>query len=66
ERRRNVQGAFQALAAEVNGLRVLVVDDVCTTGSTLEACSLALRAAGAKSVWGLTLAREGDGVGTKG
>ncbi|MDO8673796.1 MAG: ComF family protein, partial [Dehalococcoidia bacterium] len=66
ERRQNVQGAFQALAEAVKGARILVVDDVCTTGSTLEACSLALRAAGAKSVWGLTLAREGDGEGPRG
>jgi len=41
----------------VNGRRVLVVDDVCTTGSTLEACSIALKAAGAISVLGFTLAR---------
>lgn len=61
ERRRNVQGAFKAAEEEVKALRLLVVDDVCTTGSTLEACSLALRAAGAKSVWGLTLARETEG-----
>jgi ComF family protein len=41
----------------VSGRRVLVIDDVCTTGSTLEACSVALKAAGASSVWGFTLAR---------
>lgn len=58
ERRRNVQGAFQVRGDRVRGLKVLVIDDVCTTGSTLEACSAALRAAGARSVWGLTLARD--------
>ena len=48
----------------VSGQRVLVVDDVCTTGSTLEACSVALKAAGASSVWGFTLARTAPlGVG---
>jgi ComF family protein len=61
-RRGNVQDAFiyQPPASghgnAVEGRRVLVVDDVCTTGSTLEACSLALKAAGAAGVWGFTLA----------
>jgi predicted amidophosphoribosyltransferase len=38
---------------------VLLVDDVCTTGATLDSCAVALNRAGASSVWGLTLAREG-------
>jgi ComF family protein len=63
DRRGNVQAAFHYQPGErgdgnaARGQRVLVVDDVCTTGSTLEACSLALKAAGASSVWGFTLAR---------
>ncbi len=69
QRRENVQNAFAATAPThffkgqredglgVCGRRVLVIDDVRTTGSTLEACSLALKAAGASSVWGFTLAR---------
>ena len=58
ERRVNVVNAFQASPELVGGKRVIILDDVCTTGATLEACSLALKAAGAVSVQGLTLARE--------
>ncbi len=58
ERRVNVKGAFQVrAAAAVRGRRVLVVDDVITTGATLSACADALNAAGARSVAALTLAR---------
>lgn len=57
ERKANVQDAFEARAELVGGKRVLLIDDVCTTGSTLEACQLALKRASAQSVWALTLAR---------
>ena len=58
ERRANVVGAFRAEPESVAGKRVLVIDDVCTTGATLESCALALKEAGAVSVWGVALARE--------
>jgi ComF family protein len=57
EREANVRDAFEARADLVRERRVLLVDDVCTTGATLTACSRALKRAGATSVWALTLAR---------
>ena len=58
DRRENMAGAFGARPEAVRGRRVLVLDDVCTTGATLDACGQALRAAGAASAWGMALARE--------
>lgn len=54
----NVAGAFGAGATPVAGRRVLLIDDVCTTGATLQACGEALHAAGAAGARALTLARE--------
>ncbi len=59
-RRRNVAGAFEvraSRAALVRGRRVVLVDDVLTTGATLGACARALRAAGAEAVDAVVLAR---------
>jgi ComF family protein len=57
-RRRNVTGAFAARArADVKGKRILLVDDVMTTGATATACASVLKRAGAASVSLATLAR---------
>ena len=60
ERRRNVGGAFALSAAgraAVPGRRVVLIDDVLTTGATVEACARPLRAGGAQAVDVLTLTR---------
>jgi len=57
ERKENVRGAFHCPGMGLKGKRVLLIDDVYTTGATLEACSIALRQVGVRSVWALTLAR---------
>ena len=58
ERRDNVKGAFACRDEALKARNVILIDDVCTSGATLEACALALKAGGAIPVWGLTLARE--------
>lgn len=57
ERRENVQGAFRCQDDRLRDKRIMLVDDVCTTGSTLESACLALKEAGAASVLAYTLAR---------
>ncbi len=58
ERWESVRGAFATRpGSQVDNLRVLLLDDVLTTGATLDACARALLEAGAKSVVGLTVAR---------
>ena len=55
----NMSGAFTCVnPAVVKGKTVLLIDDVATTGATLEGCAEALKAAGAKKVMAYTLARE--------
>jgi len=62
ERLRNVAGAFEVTdPSGVVGKRVLLVDDVCTTGATLAAGALPLLEAGAEGVWGIVVARDMGG-----
>jgi ComF family protein len=57
-RRRNVAGAFALHAnTDLTGKRILLIDDVMTTGATAGACASVLKRAGAKSISLLTVAR---------
>ena len=60
ERLTNVRGAFDCPQPDlVAGHRVLLIDDVSTTGATLEACAVPLIAAGATRVMALVVAKSG-------
>ncbi len=58
ERQSNVAGAFTCSDYRLRDKQVLLIDDVATSGATLDACAAALKTAGATSVWGLVLAKE--------
>jgi competence protein ComFC len=57
ERQQNTRDAFRADPQIVQGRSVLMIDDVATTGATLSSCAEAVLNAGARQVFGLTLAR---------
>ncbi len=58
ERRSNVANAFTCRDQRLQNKQILLIDDVSTSGATIDACAAALKATGATSVWGLVLARE--------
>lgn len=62
ERIENLRGAFAvAPGVSVKGARVLLIDDLLTTGATVAECAKVLRRAGAAAVGAITLARAGFG-----
>lgn len=65
QRQANVKGAFVVDAARVRDARIVLVDDVFTTGATTNECARVLMGAGAKAVRVWTLARATDRLGTR-
>lgn len=60
-RRKNLLGAFFCVKKEeINGKNIILIDDIYTTGSTMEECSKVLKEAGAQKVWGLVVASSKD------
>jgi len=57
QRRENVHNAYQANPEVVKRRSILLMDDVATTGSTIQSCTQALLDAGAREVYALTVAR---------
>jgi ComF family protein len=58
KRIRNLKDAFAWQGSSLAGKRLIIIDDVYTSGATLESCAKALRKSQAKSIWGLVLARN--------
>jgi ComF family protein len=63
ERVQNVKNAFGWSGKSLQGEAILLLDDVCTTGATLNECAGALQRAGAGEIWALTLTREYSAIG---
>lgn len=57
QRWENLHGAFRADPAPLRGMSILLVDDIMTTGATLDAAAEALKTAGARHVFAMTLTR---------
>jgi len=60
ERAENLIGAFAVKnPKELENKKIFLVDDVYTTGATMEECAKLLKTSGVKQVWGIVIAREG-------
>lgn len=57
ERRSNIAGCFTYEGSPLSENKIVLIDDVATTGATMEEAAKTLKAAGARSVWGLVIAK---------
>lgn len=57
DRGKNIQDCFRFSGNDLDGKKIILIDDVATSGATLEEAAKTLKNSGAKSVWGLTVAR---------
>lgn len=58
DRLKNLKNSFKISGKfDLSNKKIVLVDDVCSTGATLNECAKVLRQAGAKEIWGLVLAR---------
>lgn len=58
-REKNLESAFSVKnPTELSGKKIFLIDDVYTTGSTMEECAKTLRQSGLKNIWGIVIARE--------
>jgi len=59
ERQKNIKNVFSLKnPVEIKEKKIFLVDDVYTTGATMEEAARVLKKAGAKEVWGVVIARE--------
>jgi len=59
QREKNLEGVFEIKNPEkFSGKKIFLVDDVYTTGSTMQECAKTLKENGIKTVWGIVIARE--------
>jgi len=56
-RRANIEGAFALANTNIARKNILLVDDIYTTGATMQECARVLRKSGANEIWGLTFAK---------
>ena len=57
KRRKNLAGVFTFKKCNIRGKTIIIVDDVTTTGATLNECAKVFKEKGAKVIWGLVVAR---------